>query len=478
MGVSKVDFAGNTLVDLTGDSVTPETLLEGATAHNAAGELIAGVMKKGAELKIVVSVTSGATVTATKGSKVVSGTSANGTCTLVVPEAGTWSVKAINGQTTDTKSVSVADSYAVSLSVENVFGVCWDYGSSSTALSRLTAANDPNGLVNTSITTEPSPAVGTGSGSSPFDSYLPWVGMEEYNIIDNAVGYKKGDSSFSRSLYDTAVYIPEFYYKVVDDATNSKRYFYIADSPMTGFTRHPGSGRYVGKYHVSNITDVKSGATPKVDNDRWTGRNLAERKGSNWCQYDFATHCAIVLLYLVEFADWDSQSKIGAGGGTGSIANTGGCDSMTYHTGTSASDRASPGSVLYRNIEDLWANVYSFVDGVNFSNRGGYVCTNPTNYADDTSENYIETGIMLPSSGYISSLGYSSDVPWALLPSDASGSSSTYIPDQVSSAGGWRVLRAGGFYRANTSFGLMRYDATYDSDSSSASSGVRFIYIP
>ena len=44
MGVSKVDFAGNTLVDLTGDSVTPDTLLEGATAHNAAGDQIDGAV--------------------------------------------------------------------------------------------------------------------------------------------------------------------------------------------------------------------------------------------------------------------------------------------------------------------------------------------------------------------------------------------------------------------------------------------------
>ena len=74
-------------------------------------------IQTGTELKIVVSVTSGATVTATKGSKVVSGTSVNGTCTLTVPEAGTWSVKATrNGQTSDTKSVSFVDSYAVSLS--------------------------------------------------------------------------------------------------------------------------------------------------------------------------------------------------------------------------------------------------------------------------------------------------------------------------------------------------------------------------
>ena len=70
----------------------------------------------GTKLKIIVTVKSGATVTATKGSLSVSGTSVNGTCTLIVPEAGTWSVTAtLNGQTSDTKSVSVVDSYAVAL---------------------------------------------------------------------------------------------------------------------------------------------------------------------------------------------------------------------------------------------------------------------------------------------------------------------------------------------------------------------------
>lgn len=73
-------------------------------------------IQTGTELKIVVSVTSGATVTATKGSKVVSGTSVNGTCTLIVPEAGTWSVKAtLSGQTSNTKSVTFTDSYDVTL---------------------------------------------------------------------------------------------------------------------------------------------------------------------------------------------------------------------------------------------------------------------------------------------------------------------------------------------------------------------------
>ena len=43
MAVNKVALNGEVKLDLTADSVTPETLLKGATAHNAAGELITGV---------------------------------------------------------------------------------------------------------------------------------------------------------------------------------------------------------------------------------------------------------------------------------------------------------------------------------------------------------------------------------------------------------------------------------------------------
>ena len=76
-----------------------------------------GDIQTGTELSIVVTVTSGAVVTATKGSTTVSGTSVNGVCTLVVPEAGTWSVKATLGeQTSKAKNVFVVDSYAVELS--------------------------------------------------------------------------------------------------------------------------------------------------------------------------------------------------------------------------------------------------------------------------------------------------------------------------------------------------------------------------
>ena len=44
MGISKVNFGGDTLIDLTNDSVTTGTLAKGATAHNAAGEQIVGTL--------------------------------------------------------------------------------------------------------------------------------------------------------------------------------------------------------------------------------------------------------------------------------------------------------------------------------------------------------------------------------------------------------------------------------------------------
>lgn len=68
--------------------------------------------------QLIVTVSAGAMVTATNGSKTITGASdSTGVCTLAVPEIGTWSVSAtLNGQTSDTKTVSITDTYMVSLS--------------------------------------------------------------------------------------------------------------------------------------------------------------------------------------------------------------------------------------------------------------------------------------------------------------------------------------------------------------------------
>lgn len=47
MAVNKVEINGETKIDLTQDTVTPENLLSGVTAHNAAGEQIVGAVTAG-----------------------------------------------------------------------------------------------------------------------------------------------------------------------------------------------------------------------------------------------------------------------------------------------------------------------------------------------------------------------------------------------------------------------------------------------
>ena len=72
--------------------------------------------KMGIPIYLTVTVTTGAVVTATNGSKTVNGTSASGSCTLKLPEAGTWTVSAtLNNTSSNTKTITVEDTYAVTL---------------------------------------------------------------------------------------------------------------------------------------------------------------------------------------------------------------------------------------------------------------------------------------------------------------------------------------------------------------------------
>lgn len=369
-------------------------------------------------------------------------------------------------------------------SLTSVFGVSWDSSQPSTALTRLTKANDPNKLVTVDITTEPVPAVGTGSGSSPFDNYMPWMGMEEYNIINTSgkVLNKKGESGFTRTNINVPVMvkIPEFYYKI--EKSGSIFRYYVADGPVDGLSLHPGSGdNYLARYEAGEassgtlgfILASYSGTTPSVSKTRSTFRDYARNMASGFQLRDIAAWCAYDLLYLVEYADWEGQKKIAQGlVNNPSVNKTGLTDAMVYHTGRANSSDNS--AVQYRWIENPWGNVREWVDGINFQNRTAYICTDPTKYADDTTANYTSTGVTLSSTtGWIKGLGLSTDFPWAYLPNEPGGSSTTYIPDYMYSGGGWRVLNVGGSYSKRLNGGQFYFDASNTSSDKNSDLGAR-----
>ena len=122
MAVNKVEINGVVKLDLTADTVTAAKLAQGETAHDASGELIIGTMTA-PQLHIVVTTSAGATVTATKGSKTVSGTAdASGNCTLIVDEVGTWTVTAATASTTKTADVVVGTANVDLVMIDPVFG--------------------------------------------------------------------------------------------------------------------------------------------------------------------------------------------------------------------------------------------------------------------------------------------------------------------------------------------------------------------
>ena len=77
----------------------------------------------GAPLQIIVTTSAGATVTATKDSKTVSGTAdTNGKCILTVTEAGTWTVTAATASSTNTADIVVGTTNVDMIMIDPVFG--------------------------------------------------------------------------------------------------------------------------------------------------------------------------------------------------------------------------------------------------------------------------------------------------------------------------------------------------------------------
>lgn len=147
---------------------------------------------------------------------------------------------------------------------------------------------------------DPQPAVAGGTGSSPFDNIMPWSGM--VRSTDPNAG--------------EVVAIPKFYFKWETDGTKATG-LKISMEKKEGFSTSPshmdrGDGKgerdiiYVGRYHSCDTNKSTTGQRAKANIARSTARTAAHSLGSNVWQFDFATRVTIWMLYLVEFADWNS----------------------------------------------------------------------------------------------------------------------------------------------------------------------------
>ena len=354
--------------------------------------------------------------------------------------------------------------------------------SSSTALTRLTPSSDPLGVVTETINTEPVPEItGTRAGSSPFDAYDQLYGaIKRRNFESNGTpGAWEGESGFTLTDKDVMVWIPQFWYKIVNDASANKRRYYVSTGAIEGFKLHPGSGQYVAAYETSSNNQSRSGKTVQVSQTRATFRTNARAKGAGWQLCDAAERNAINLLYLIEFADTNCQAKIGAGrssSSNSSAISTGSTDVMTYHTGRPSGTEGQVG-VKYRGMENLWGNVYEWTDGANFINRVPYYSTDRDSYADDTTAGYTACGGQNPGDGYITKQRYVEALDWCISQPDAvGGSETTYFPDYHYFNSGNRILAVGGRWYNGGYCGLFYWYCNRDSSSPNSNYGSRLSY--
>mgnify|MGYP006978482404 CR=1 FL=1 len=293
---------------------------------------------------------------------------------------------------------------------------------------------------------DPQPAVAGGTGSSPFDDIMPWCGMKRFTHPDAG----------------EVVSIPKFYYKWITNSTNTMTGLQISMTKHEGFNTSPshmdrgdGFGErdvvYVGRYHSCSTNKSTTGQMPKVSITRSDARTAAHSLGSNIWQFDFATRVTIWMLYLVEFADWNSQVKIGYGCGNNSSAeNVGASDNMQYHTGTMQANRTDYGvGVQYRYIEGLWDNVFDWMDGCYYSSSGMSVILNPNNFSDTENGTVIGTPV---ANNWIASFAVSD---WAIYPnSTTGGSSTTGSCDYWDYNSSLPCLYCGGYYGRSEYYGL------------------------
>lgn len=338
---------------------------------------------------------------------------------------------------------------------------------------------------------------------------------------------------------------PKFYYKVVPmelepitNATNQRGYgfhmrkvrYYVSDTPKTGFKLHPAfmsDGKeldfiYLAAYEgslwdastsayilddaqiadftndmLSSIGAVKPASGLTQNLSRTNLRKLAQKRGSGWQMSYAATISATQMLFMIEYASFNIQEKIGIG-----VTNKtdDGATSMTEYTGATTSLGNKTGAVKnangftcvsYRGEENPYGNIWQWVDGMNIDRA---VPTDGTSEKhdlyiadhgfDDTAKTgaYTKVGFRLPiTEGYISAFGYDEKFDWLFMTSETKGNTSLPVGDYFyrhPNYNGMLAALLGGDWYSGSSAGGFCWRVYYTAGYRYRILGGRLVYVP
>lgn len=368
-------------------------------------------------------------------------------------------------------------------------------------------------------------------------AYFGDAGYSETGVLTSAITKGEGDNIrtyAAKTKVQVMVEQPKFYYKVVPLELEKiqggkgfhmrKARYYVSDTMKAGFKLHPAfikDGKeknfiylsaYEGCTYDTSASAYKLNDAQDVD---WTDdvlasianakptsgltqsgatrngfRTIAAKRGLGWSQETVQAATATELLFLIEYASFDMQSKIGAGVTT---KTDDGATSMTEITGATTTLGNKSGQVIntngysvvaYRGEENPFGNIWKWIDGINVYNKNeGSVYIADHGFKDDTNAApYSDAGITIcGSNGYVSAFAYNEDFDWLFIASEVLGNSSLPVGDyfwQNKAYNGYTVAVLGGGWNGGSNAGGFRWNVDAASGARDRTLGGRLLYVP
>jgi hypothetical protein len=348
-----------------------------------------------------------------------------------------------------------------------------------------------------------------GLSRSDFDTIEPWASMRRCMVNDdktinyyidpddpddigevvNTGSYTTGDpADYTGGDGQVMVEIPKFFYKTAEPSTGVYQW-YVSMTDLPGYDVHPafvtGAATrdkiYMSAFEgnvasstLRSISGVQPSTSTNVAGTIANFRTYAQARGTGWQIQTYRATQAIQTLYLVEYADFDTQTTIGRGyvdaaSGSGNVSiNTGATISLGNASGSASGGTDGLRAISYRGIENFWGNIWKWVDGLNIEGNHKAYIANESFASDTFTSPYVLEGTLSSSGGFVTNILFPE-----FLATAVGGSSTSHLHDDYTQNTGNRVALFGGNWADGSSAGAFYWLLSGDSSFSGRQGGSR-----
>ena len=159
---------------------------------------------------------------------------------------------------------------------------------------------------------------------------------------------------------------------------------------------------------------------------------------------------------------------------------SGDTDGVAATSGSMVSNSDGKRSCKWRGIEDPYAGMWQFVDGVNINERQAWVCDNADDYASNVfAAPYKQLSYAnITTDGYPTVMGYDPLNPFAQFPITLGGGSTTFYADYYYQNSGQRIALIGGGWSHGSYSGLRYWALSFSASDASINFGGRLLQKP